>query len=78
MEMKIKELWYDENGDLIVLTVEDKMFKFTNPVITGISSGAKQKSLNDDMSIDIPFKAFKPSEKEIYTKHGIYSLYQND
>ena len=50
----VKELFYDENGDLIVITEENKIFKFTNPCPIGINLGKGEPV--DNNSVTIEFK----------------------
>ena len=42
--MEIKNLWYDDNGDMIVETSEGKVLKFINPVVTDVNLGGEPLS----------------------------------
>ncbi len=50
----IKELFYDENGDLIVITKENRIFKFTNSYPISVDLGKGEPV--DNNSVTIEFK----------------------
>lgn len=55
--MEIKNLWYDDNGDMIVETSEDKVLKFSNPVVTNVNLGGRPlPSENPEITIKINFR----------------------
>ena len=53
----VKELFYDENGDLIVITKENKIFKFINPYLESVDDLGKGEPV-DNNSVTIEFKNF--------------------
>jgi hypothetical protein len=48
----VKELFYDENGDLIVITKENKIFKFINPYLESIDLGKGEPVENNSVTIE--------------------------
>lgn len=47
----IKNLYYDENNNLVVATEEDKVMKFTNPYIKSANLGGNSKPItNNDIT----------------------------
>ncbi len=50
----VKELFYDENDDLIVITKENRIFKFTNPYLKSVNLGKGEPV--DNNSVTIEFK----------------------
>lgn len=41
MELNIKGFHYDDNNDLIVITEDDRVLKFTNPRIESVNLGGR-------------------------------------
>lgn len=48
----VKELFYDENSDLIVITEENKIFKFTNPYLKSVDLGKGEPVNNNSVTIE--------------------------
>ena len=65
--LNVKELFYDENGDLIVITKENKIFKFINPYLESIGLGKGEPV--DNNSVTIEFKNFIINRDDKWSDH---------